>query len=207
MLKGHADLIFREVGWRSHSDSLYYVFRPDLTLPIETSQANRPFQLRELRPEDIPQLLALDAGSESEDVLEVIIRLLMLKAGLATCFTIVTNDDIPWYLGWLIDSSQNEKIQKIFKGGIPALAPDEVLLEGGYTAERHRRPGLRIWKWVKIIEKSMERGAKWAMASLRVSNTPGHQSCEKNGFVPFFPSLACYLNRLKNLTLWKIFDK
>ncbi|HIH97181.1 MAG TPA: hypothetical protein HA348_06875 [Thermoplasmata archaeon] len=186
ILRGHVALLFKELRKRLYSNNQYYIFRRDVTLPFTSQETKCSLILRQLCEEDIPRLLNLDQPQlPDNEVLERIRRLRLLKSGIQTCYVAVTHNDIPVAMCWLIDASQNEKLQTFFNDGIPPLADDEILLEGGYTIESYRGLGIQRWRVCELLRKAGQCKARWVFAYFRPTITATFQSLIRNGFEPY----------------------
>jgi GNAT superfamily N-acetyltransferase len=185
ILNGNAGLI-HEIKQRLLSDNLFYINRRDLTLPFTQYHNKLPLALREVQRDDIPKLLNLDTpGLASEEIIERIRLLRMLQTGIRTCYVVVTDDNKPCHMAWLIESTENKKIQIRFHGRILPLAPDEVLFEDAYTLEEYRGLGIHEWRISKFYEKALKLDARWAINYIPHSNIPSLNAARKVGFIPF----------------------
>jgi hypothetical protein len=186
ILKGHVNLLFRELRRRFYSKDKFYIFRRDVTLPIAEHKAKTPVTLRQLRNNDIQKLLDLDEPRlSSNEVLERVRRLRMLKSDFNKCYVVVTPNDTPIGMGWLIDASQNKKIQAFFNGGILPLASDEILSEGGYTVKSYRGQGIQRWRICEFLRKAMQSEARWVIGYFNITNNATLNTLKKNGFEPY----------------------
>lgn len=186
ILKGHTKLLFRELRRRLYSNTQHYIFRRDVTLPISTHKAKIPVTLRRLRNNDIPKFLSLDEPQlSSNEILERIRRLRLLKSGIEKCYVVVTPDGTQIGIGWLMDASQNKKIQTFFSGGILPLNDDEILSEGGYTVKSHRKLGIQRWRICEFLRKAMQSEVRWVLGYFHFTNIATLNTLKKNGFEPY----------------------
>ena len=186
ILKGHVNLLLNELRRRLYSNTQYYIFRRDVTLPISAHKAKIPVTLRRLHNNDIPKLLNLDEPHlTSNEVLERVRRLRLVKSGIEKCYVVVTPNDTPIGIGWLIDASQNKKIQTFFSGGILPLNDDEILSEGGYTVKSYRGQGIQRWRICEFLRKAMQSEARWVIGYFNFTNFATINTLKKNGFEPY----------------------
>jgi GNAT superfamily N-acetyltransferase len=185
-LDGHLNLLAREIIRRFHSDNTFYVFRRDLSTGLVEYVADIPLSLRPVTPADIRTLLDLRSPPlNSNEVMERLRLSRLIKSDIQTCYVAVTQDNVPCHMGWLIQASDNDKLEGLFGGGIPPLADDEVLFEGGFTLEKYRRKGVQRWVVSKFLEKATELGARWVLSFVRSSNTPSLRTNQRTGFVTY----------------------
>ncbi len=183
---GHFALIFREFRRRFYSDKYFWLLHREISLPYKPLEADIRVRLRTLQSEDIPKLLNIgDGGLSSEDVLERIRLLQLLNSGIKECYVAETEDGFPCLISWLINSSQNEKIEVFYGGGVLPLEPNEVLVEGVFTHEKYRRLGIQKWRRIKLWEKSLAMGANRAISYVRHDNIPSLKSDLSAGFKLF----------------------
>jgi len=183
---------------RLYTNNVDYIMRRDLTLPIKTMELDSSLVLRELRMDDIPKLLESSFSNHNNAMVLDYLRLWhMLKADIKTGYVAVGADDQPRHACWLIDSKENMKLKKAFKGGLRPLRHDEVLFERFHTIEKYRREGLQKWSIAKCVEKSREIQAKWAFIYIRQSNIFSLKAASKNDFIPF----------MKKIDKWRLYQR
>lgn len=186
LFRGHYRLFLNEVRRRLYLDEFSYGLRRDLTIPFNNSEANISLSVRQLNERDITKLLNIDeSGITSKEFKERAIRLSMLKANIQTCYVAVTSENNPCNMLWLIESSENEKVQEYFKGGFPVLSQDEILIEGVFTHEAYRNQGIMNYSVTQIAKRGVSLGARWAISFVRHSNIPSLKGFKRANFTPY----------------------
>jgi hypothetical protein len=164
-------LFFKEIKRRLYSNIIFYVLRRDLRIHVDMPAMKINVSLRELRKDDVPKLINIyEQRLTSQGLWERIRILRMINSGIQTPYVIVTDDDKPCHIAWLIDSAENEKLESFFHGGIAPLADDEVLFEFAFTLEKYRGLGIQVWGGRRFVGKGAAMGARWALAFIRSTN-------------------------------------
>jgi GNAT superfamily N-acetyltransferase len=109
----------------------------------------------------------------------------MTKANLSTCYVAVGDNDEPYYVQWLVGSSDNAKVRALFADRFPALKSDEMLLEGAFTLEAWRGKGIMAAAMSQIAAKAVEHDARWVVTFVINDNIPSLKGCKKAGFEPY----------------------
>jgi len=176
-------LLFKEIKRRFYSDTIYYGLRRDLTVHVDIPAPKIKLSLRELRKDDVPELINIfEQRLTSQELWERIRILRMINSGIQTPYVVVTDDDKPCHLAWLIDSGENEKLKSFFHGTIPPLAESEVLFEFVFTSEKYRGLGIQVWRSLRFVEKGAAMGARWALGFIRSTNEISLKNARKNAF-------------------------
>jgi RimJ/RimL family protein N-acetyltransferase len=171
---GEAGEVIRELRSRLYSEEVWYLLRRDLEQPFEAPPAKIPIHVRPFEKADVPRILR-----------ERPIRRTAIEAGLETCYVAITQDGELCYMQWLIDSSQNELIQRRFAGLYSRLAPDEMLLEWAYTFRKYRGLGIMAPAMARISEEGGKKGAHHLYTFVEQSNIPSLRGCRSAGFRPY----------------------
>lgn len=185
-LNGQINSILKEIRRRLYSDEISYCLSRDLTVPFEAPRAKIPISIRPLQESDIPVLLNMDAGKMTGEAAKVRAqRLLLFKSNIQQCYVAVTEDNSPCYMQWLMGAEENNKIQELFKGGFPLLAPGEMLLEGAFTLEAFRGQRIMPEAMAKIAEKGIDFEARRIYTFVGADNIPSLKGCKRSGFTPY----------------------
>jgi hypothetical protein len=172
---GEGPEMVRELVNRVHSDEASYILRRDLTVPLEPRPvAKIPFQVRPLRPGDLPQIIA-----------ERPRRLPVLTADIPTCYVATTGDGSICYMQWLVGADQQDRLRPYFKGELLGYSKDTVLLEFAYTFERFRGGGVMGAAMAEIAERGLKSKARWALTYVKDDNVASLKGCAKAGFRPY----------------------
>lgn len=127
--KGETRFLLKRVFSRINSEKSAYVLKLDTTKPIKKVRAFVDISLRILKQEDNVFF------KEDDDNIALINQ---LKDG----YVAVTKDGNPCFRVWVMDSSQNAKIQQFFKSSYPILKQDEVLMESAFAIPKYRGLGV-----------------------------------------------------------------
>jgi hypothetical protein len=170
--------------WRS--DWISVGLRRDLERPFTAPPAKIPVTVRPLREEDWPSLFDLtEAGiSEDERQLRTNRKELALER-VGRPFVAVTGDGDPCYIQWLFSPDENERMRAFFNNVFPRLKPDEMLLEGAFTPEKHRGKGIMPCAMAQIAEQAAAQGARWVLTFVTEDNIPSLKGCDRAGFTPY----------------------
>lgn len=167
---------------RARSSTVSLGLQRDLDVPFAAPAATIPITVRPATPVEIATMLNVDDHGLTPDELRE--RRSLLESGIPQAFVAVTEDGQPCYMQWLMTSSDNDRIQRLFNGSFPRLGDDEALLEGAYTPPAFR--GLRIMPsaMAQIAERARDFGARWVLTFVVPDNVPSLKGCKRSGFVP-----------------------
>lgn len=174
----------RSVARRVSSTSHSYGLARDLHAPHETPVAKIPITVRPLVVSDAPHILDVHAEVGTAERWEREKRARLLKQGIGRPYVAVDDHDDPCYVQWLFGADENEEIHAFFHGLFPTLAPDEALLEGAFTPERHQGRRIMSAGMSMIAEKAADLGARRVLTFVGVENIASLKGCERAGFVP-----------------------
>lgn len=102
-----------------------------------------------------------------------------------TCYVAITQEGVPCFRCWLIDSSQNEKLHAVWGNIFPDLKNDEVLFENVFTAPKYRGLGILPAVLHQISEISKDSGANYAISFGAIKNINTSRSFNYAGFHPY----------------------
>ncbi len=183
---GRGRRVWSTVTYLLYSDSTSVGLRRDLQAPCLAPAAQRPLQVRPLTPGDeLAWLDVREPGLSDEQVYARLGQARLLRSGIPTCHVAVEPDGTACYMQWLILSNQNDQVRAFFGNLYPRLAPDEALLEGAYTPEAYRGPGIMAAAMAQIAERAGQFGARWVVTFVDESNVASLKGCARAGFVPF----------------------
>jgi hypothetical protein len=171
---GEAAELVTEVAGRVYSTRVSYLLRRDTAIPFTSPAAKIPIIVREIRPDDFPVIVS-----------ERPIRLPALESGLKTCHVATTENNDICYMQWLIDSSQNELIDREFAGLCPTLKQNEMLLEWAYTFKKYRGLAVMASAMSQISERGAACGARWLYTFVATDNIASLRGCRSAGFRPY----------------------
>jgi len=119
--------------------------------------------------------------------LEIAARQAYIRENIPTCYVAIDqHKNTPCFAQWLMDSRQNDKIQRFFNGRFPILHSDEALLENAYTPLEYRGKGIMPAAMAMIAEHALEMGCRHIITFVAQENVPSLKGCTKAGFTPYF---------------------
>ena len=181
-----------------NSNEIHFGFHFDLNQEIQVNQTRFPLKIRLIKPEDIPQLFYASTNHLNiNEIRERLQRLFFFKAEVPTCFVALESNRFPCALCWLITAGENKRINYYFKGGLPLLNPDEVLLEFVFVHPEYRGKGLMEWISKKLFVQARSNGGNRAIAFVRGENSVSLAATRLMGWKPY----------LKKNVNWKFFKR
>jgi hypothetical protein len=171
---GEAGELVKEFAGRLYSNRVSYLLRRDTSIPCSSPSPKIPIVVRPFQRSDLAAI-AVERPS----------RLPALEAGLSTCYVATTEANEICYMQWLIDSSQNELVNRQFNGLCPQLRPDEMLLEWAYTFKKFRGLGIMGRAMSQISQEGAAAGARWLFTFVAVSNIASLRGCRNAGYRPY----------------------
>jgi GNAT superfamily N-acetyltransferase len=174
---------FRE---RIYDDTILVGMRLDLrSFQGETANPEN-LTIRPVRSGEVPGILDLqEGGITRKERHDRILRALMLRAGIQTCYVAEDPHGDPCFVQWLIWPDQNQKLERYFRGWYPRLSPDEVLIEYAYTAPDRRGRGIMPAATSRILVKAREGGARTGITFIPAGNRGSLRIHLRMGFTPF----------------------
>ncbi|MFP3915046.1 MAG: hypothetical protein ACLFWM_09240 [Actinomycetota bacterium] len=170
----------REAGANLWSTQEAYGLSRDLAVPFQVSPARIEIGVRPLEERDLAELLD---PAEGDSPLQLERQRRLLDSGIPRCWVAVDAEDRPCFMVWLIRPDQNARMRQVFGPEFPALEPDEVLLERGFTPRRHR--GQRVGpQALSLITETAHPAYRWAWAFVAVDNVAALKLVDRAGFRP-----------------------
>ena len=186
VLKGRWASAFRRLRRWISWDTLAYGLRRDLSVPFEAPPAKIPLAVRPLRESDIERLVGEQGTAlTGDEAFQLKSSLALFRLGIRTCYVATTLDDQPCFLQWLIGSTENERLLKYYKGFHAPLAPDQALMEYGFTLKPLRGRGIMSCALARIAEKGRELGVRWVITYVSQRNPAALKGCKRAGFSPY----------------------
>ena len=144
------------------------------------------YSLRPASGKDMEEVLQRARTESKESVHELIQRKWFYESGFRNCYVGRTdNGDELCYIQWLVSSEDREAMNHGFKGRLPRLKEDEVLVENVFTFQKYRRKGVMSSAVVELAEIAREKGFKRMLAYVREDNIASLKAFEKAGFKKF----------------------
>lgn len=154
-----------------YSTEIAFGFRLDLEQGVKQRRALIPITIRPSQRED--DIYFLDNKTTG------------LIEKLDTCYVAINKEGIPCFRCWLIDASQNLKLEQFWGKTFPALSNDEMLIENVFTNPKFRGLGIFPAVLTQVSNKGKELGAKYTISFGEVSNKNTTRSMAYAGFKPF----------------------
>jgi len=183
--KGYISLILEKLFSRFWSKQVAFGTRYDLSKPWVEKQPKISLKIEPGTEEQISALLGLEGKDlDSASIFERLRRIKFHNLQIPTCH-IVLADGKPCAMIWIIDHTQNNKIENLFKGSVPVLKNDEILMEFGFTHEDYRGCGLLTALVLYSMKKAKEAGKKHLIGFFRINNVGTNKVFKRLGFHPF----------------------
>ena len=175
--------ILHKSGNRIYSNTYYYGLVHHLSQPQNITEATIPTTVRVMRDGDADILFNIHSPHLSRSgVSERLYRLLLINAGIQTCYVAVTKDGHPCSALWLIDSTENKRLNNISNGTFPLLAHDEMFLEGLFTSETYRNMHIMAASIGQVLSIARELGVKKIITFVHHENIQSLRSLSRSGF-------------------------
>lgn len=169
--EGKTKTIWEAFVRRIYSEEVCFAFKRDLNLEIK-------------KPRSLVKVTTRVA-QESDEVYFKDNEKDGLMDQLETCYVAINKEEIPCFRVWLLDASQNEKLENIWKGTFPHLNKDEILLENIFTVPQFRGMGIMATAMDIMADKCKELGANYAITIVHVDDTNIIRSLNYVGFEPY----------------------
>lgn len=158
----------------------------DLTVPHPGISAKIPVEVRQLQPGDdlsiiseVPELGARLAQQRAD-------QRWFLNSDLPTPWVAVDPEGRVCMITWILSARDNAAVKATLGPLLPTLEPDEVAIEGAFTAESHRGLGILPDVATRLVEQARESdGARRGLAFIADWNAASLKAGEKAGWVPF----------------------
>jgi hypothetical protein len=184
--------LMQEIRKVVNSDEVCYGFRRDLAEPFEPPKPVISIQLRPFRNTDAAHLFDLSYACRQggSAIMDCLHDLAFIEAGIPRCFVATTDEGSPCYIQWLISHTTNDRLESHFKGYMPPLARDEVVLEGAFIPFRYRGKKIMPFAMARVAEKGKDVAARFAMTYVQDSNLPSIKGVLQAGFSPYVRRVA-----------------
>jgi GNAT superfamily N-acetyltransferase len=183
---GQPGVILEILRRKIYSNSTSFCLRRDLTQPFEAPPAKIQITVRPIQDAEAASLFNPDAsGLSADEVHDRIARMGLFRSRIPQCYVAIDKNGAPCYAQWLMSSAENNRIQKLFRGLFPILAPDQALLEGAFTPESHRGQGIMPQAMALIAERAKDLGARYVITFVGEDNIPSLKGCKRSGFEPY----------------------
>jgi hypothetical protein len=173
-------------------DEVCYGFRRDLMQPFTPPPPAIPIQLRLFQDTDATHLFDLSYACSRGGVaiMDCLHDLAFIDARIPSCFVATTDAGFPCYIQWLMSHTINDRLRTHFKGYLPPLASNEVVLEGAFIPFRYRGNKIMPQAMTWVAEKGRDIGARFAVTFVQGSNLPSIKCVLQAGFRPYMRRVA-----------------
>lgn len=168
--------VLRQMGWQSavrlavknvaHVDH-FYVLNCNLSaLPAVPGKRLGGGEVRQLREDEVSELVDLLPALGPDDRREILIRLRFWADGFKNCYVLRVDGAIV-YLQWLVYPSENNLIHEHYRQRFRPLGPKEVMVENAFTMPACRGWGLLPSITVELLKKANGQGFRQAVGYVR----------------------------------------
>ena len=173
LIKGELKILLNGISKRFNSEVIALGFKNDLNEKTEIPKAQIELKIR------------LSKKSDTTHFVDDNYNLGLVEENIKNLYVATTQDDLPCFRLWLMDSSQNEKIKRFFTGNFPTLNSNEALIESAFTLPAYR--GKRIMPEVttRLLKKETSIGIQYAICFININNTPSLRAYKRCGFKPY----------------------
>jgi GNAT superfamily N-acetyltransferase len=178
--------LVRNTRRRFYSQTISIGVRRDLTVPFPVPPAKIPLLVRKLRPDDDLSLVADTPDLTPEAARHRADQRWLLNSDLPPPWVAIDPDGAVCYIGYVFTAQDNPRMQALWGPLAPVLQPDEALLEGIFTSERHRGLGVLLDAGTQSVEQARELGVRYAIGIAGEKNIGTLKAAEKAGWIPRF---------------------
>jgi hypothetical protein len=170
--------------------------RRDLTIPLPPLPAKIPLSVRPLRPDDDLSLIADEPGLAPEVAQLRADQRWMLSSDLPRPWVAIDSNGAVCFIAYLLTAKDNPQVQALWKGWLPEIQPDEVMLEGFFTAASHRGLGIMGDAGTRMLEEMCDSTIHYGIGFILTTNASSLRvGVDKAGWIP-------YLKREERWTLF-----
>lgn len=176
-------MIANELRRRLYANDIFFGLEFDLTDTITVPDEGVQLDVREIRETDVSLLLPVQGQRMKDGELRMRLeRLMLLRDSIPTCYVCISPDKRPCGMCWLIFSQSNHLLTRHFRGGIPVLSEDEVLLENIYIREGWRGRHVMAFLTRTLFRIAAQQGATRAYAFVKADNRSSLQGSQRIGW-------------------------
>lgn len=189
--KGKIKSLFKGFTNKISSEKTSFVLKRDSNLEHKTPRAFVKLSLRNYKQKD------KNYFTKDEENISLIKQ-------LPKCIVAVTDEDVPCYRMWVLDSSQNNKIKEFWGNSYPQLKDDEVLMESAFTTPKFRGLGVMPVAMALIADKVKKEGKRHSITITPTTNVNSIRATNYAGFRPFAVRIEKYSFFKKSVRFEKI---
>lgn len=175
-----------QLGRQLYSRCIFFGLEKDLDTNNLRISSLVPYSWQKASDKDIDELLATAKVESKESAHELLKRKWFFECGFHDCYVARTADTGELcFIGWLLSDKDDDLISSGFKGRLPRLKKEEVLLENHYTLERYRGKNIFPSAVVKMCRLAKDTGHKRMIAYVRKDNTACLKALNRLNFGKF----------------------
>lgn len=173
VFKGQFGFVARAVRNRFSSSHFAFGLKRDLTIPFSSPISDIDLSIRLYKTSDAKYFEMANTNKG------------LLAQNIPYCYVAINSNNEPCFMQWLIDYTQNDKIQDYFGNIFPLLKEDEALLEGAYVQPKNRGKHIMQAGIYKIIDNCNHKNARYIITFVEIHNIPSLRACSHSGFYPY----------------------
>lgn len=173
LIKGEFKFILNGISKRINSEIIAIGFKRDLNNNFQAPKSKIKIKTRLSQKSDDPYFINDNHNYG------------LVQKNIKNCYVATNANDLPFFRVWLMESSENKKIQSFFTGNYPNLNKNEILAEGAFTIPSYRGNQILPAAISEILEKGNIIGVSYILAFIDVNNIPSLRSYKRAGFYPY----------------------
>jgi GNAT superfamily N-acetyltransferase len=167
----------------------------DLCVPFPAPPAKIPLVVRKLQPDDDLSLVADVPGLSEEVARHRADQRWLLNSDLPAPWVAIDPDGAVCFIAYLFTADDNPRMKALWGPLAPTLKPDEALVEGIFTSERHRGLGVFMDAGTKMMDEARKLGVRYAIGVAGEKNLGTFKVAESAGWT----------RRFKRVERWFLF--
>ena len=183
---GGLGLFFHQLRRQVYSRASFIGLERDLDVERASVACRESYLLRLASEADMEEVQGRAKREGKAETHELIQRTWFYESGFHDCYVArsAENGDL-FHICWLLSSRDDSVVNAGFRGRLPTLKPDEVLIENAYTFEEFR--GRRIYPSVlaDLAEVARRAEFKRMLVYVRDDNVASLKGCFRASFRPF----------------------
>ncbi len=170
--KGKFKSVIKGFTKKLYSETISFALKRDSNLEHKIPRAFVKFTFRLYKESDA------DYFVNDEDNITLIKQ-------LPKCYVAITNEGIPFFRIWLLNSSQNKKMKEFWGDTFQELKDDEVLTESAFTTPKFRGLGIMPAAMALLAEEAKKKGKRYTITVTPITNINSLKATNYAGFKPY----------------------
>jgi hypothetical protein len=174
---GEGTVLVKQLLTRLYANQRSLILRCDMRAPHTTPVSKIPLYVRTVSVVDLPAI-----------VKERPRRLPVLLEAIPTCYLVVTDEEEPAYMQWVVLRAEWPRFKPYFAGDLhKELEEDECVFEFAYTFQKFRGLGVMGAGLSMIAKQALSEHPqlKWGYTYVLDTNVPSLKGCHNAGFFPY----------------------